>query len=150
MGMDQPSRRDDLFIVSVVLSAIAVLFSIVGVGLGVRAIDESKDNLAAAAGGRGGDTREAGPTQTIDIAAQNVAFSKAALSVGAGAVTIAFDNQDDGIPHNLHVTGSGIDEKTEIEAGPTAQTLKLELEAGRYSYVCDVHPQQMKGDLEVT
>lgn len=91
-----------------------------------------------------------GDGATLELAAKEIAFDKNDLTAAAGSVTIAFDNQDDGIMHNLHVTGSGVDEKTEIETGPTTQTLPLDLDPGSYSYVCDVHPQQMKGDLEVT
>lgn len=64
-------------------------------------------------------------------------------------MTIAFDSRDDGIMHNLRVTGSGVDQKTEVETGPTTRRSRW-IWPGSYSYACDVHPQQMKGDLEVT
>lgn len=102
---------------------------------------QSGDPLTTAADGGG---------SKIELAAKNTTFDQTDLAASAGTVTIAFDNQDDGVSHNLHVTGPGVDEKTEIEAGPIEQTLELELEPGTYSYVCDVHPQQMTGELEVT
>lgn len=86
---------------------------------------------------------------TIDLAAEDIAFSTATLTARAGPVTIVFANNDEDTPHNLHVTGGGVDEKTEIEPGPVTQELSVELDAGTYRYVCDVHPQQMTGELVV-
>lgn len=86
----------------------------------------------------------------LELVAEDTAFDQTELAADAGALVISFDNRDDGIMHNLHVTGDGVDEKTDIETGPTTQTLELELDAGTYSYTCDVHPQQMKGELTVT
>ncbi len=90
-----------------------------------------------------------GPGSILGLSAKSIAFDKQALTAAGGSVSIRFDNQDNGVPHNLHVTGSGVDEKTEIAAGPATQTLKLNLRPGTYTYVCDVHPQQMKGELIV-
>lgn len=111
------------------------------------------DEPAAQSGQRPTTTAErggAGPGSTLELTAQGIAFDKAALRASPGAVSIRFHNQDQGIPHNLHVSGTGLDDKTEIEAGPTTQTLDLSLRTGTYSYVCDVHPQQMTGQLTVT
>lgn len=87
---------------------------------------------------------------TLQLSAEKVAFSAATLEAKAGQVTIQFDNKDDGVPHNLHVTGNGIDEKTDVESGPVTQRLTLDAESGTFTFVCDVHPQQMTGDLVVT
>ncbi len=86
----------------------------------------------------------------LELTADQVAFDKVSLQTGAGAVSIRFNNQDEGIAHNLHVVGSGVDNRTEITPGPARQSLDLDLDAGRYSYVCDVHPQQMTGVLTVS
>lgn len=111
--------------------------------------------LAAAACGEGepvAETADRGSsaTSTVELTAKNTTFDQSRLTAPAGRVTIRFHNQDDGITHNLHLTGGGVDDRTEIEIGPTTQTLQLELARNRYSYVCDVHPQQMTGELTVT
>jgi len=87
--------------------------------------------------------------KVLELSAENIAFSTSSLEAGAGEVTIRFANNDDGVPHNLHVTGGGVDEKTDIEPGPVTQRLEMTLPSGAYSYVCDVHPQQMTGQLTI-
>ncbi len=88
---------------------------------------------------------DAGQGATVTLVAKNTAFDKSELTAKPGDVTIVMDNQDPGIPHNLHVF-KGTDSKgqhlgkTEIVAGPVKQTLKLNLTAGDYFLVCGVHP----------
>jgi plastocyanin len=95
-----------------------------------------------------------GGATTLQLIAKNTLFDKNLLQASAGAITIAMDNQDGGIPHNIHVykgkdnTGEDMG-KTEFEAGPVKQTLTLTLAAGEYFFVCDVHPATMSGKLEV-
>ncbi|MEG3055023.1 MAG: hypothetical protein RQM90_02270 [Methanoculleus sp.] len=49
-------------------------------------------------------TVAAGGTATVDLSAKNIAFDKSTITVPAGAdVTVDFDNEDDGIPHNFAV-----------------------------------------------
>jgi plastocyanin len=89
---------------------------------------------------------------TLALNGKDLKFDRDQLEAAAGAVTIAFDNQDGGIPHNLHVfsgsdaTGKSVGQ-TELKNGPVKQTLQLDLEVGRYFYVCDVHPATMTGTL---
>lgn len=90
-----------------------------------------------------------GAEKVLELSAENIAFSASSLEAAAGEVTIRFANNDDGVPHNLHVTGSGVDDKTDIEPGPVKQRLAMTLPSGTYTYVCDVHPQQMTGELTI-
>lgn len=71
------------------------------------------------------------------------------MATRPGRVTFRFVSQDR-VPHNLHVVGKDIDAKTEVQTGPITQTLDLYLEAGTYTYFCDIHPELMKGELTVT
>lgn len=122
--------------------------------------------LAVACSDDGGGRRAAAPTTqgpvatattsgstgatALDLVAQNIAFDRTAITVPAGTVTFEYDHRDSGILHNLHITGEGVDERTGIEPGPVRQRLTLRLRPGTYTYVCDVHPQQMRGELTVT
>lgn len=96
-----------------------------------------------------------GGSVEIKTSGSTLKFDKDKLSAAAGAVTIAFDNQDGGIPHNISVH-EGADAKgktlgkTDLETGPVKQELKLDLKAGSYFYQCDVHPTTMKGTLTVS
>jgi plastocyanin len=85
------------------------------------------------------------------IVAEDIAFDRTEITASAGeTLVITFDNRDDGVPHNLHVTGAAVDEKTEIADGPTTQSLEVTLaEPGEYGFVCDVHPAEMTGTITV-
>jgi plastocyanin len=92
----------------------------------------------------------------ITLVASSVRFEQRSLAAPAGDVTIAFDNRDQGVSHNVHVfrgndtSGDDIG-STEIEAGAIQQTLVLgDLAPGSYFYQCDVHPAQMMGTLTVS
>ena len=79
------------------------------------------------------------------ISAQNISFNPGSLTIPVGReVRITFINNDDSIPHSLHVTGpNGFDEKTEIFVGSDGRSRELVFTAndsGQYSFVCDVHP----------
>ena len=97
---------------------------------------------------------DAGQGTTVTMIAKNTAFDKSEWTAKPGDVTIVMDNQDPGIPHNLHVF-KGTDSKgqdlgkTDIAAGPVKQTLKLNLTAGDYFLVCDVHPATAFAKLKV-
>lgn len=90
----------------------------------------------------------------LTVVGRDILFDKENLEAGAGTVVITFDNQDGGIPHNIHVfagsdaSGDSVGE-TPIENGPVKQELRLDLEPGEYFYVCDVHPTTMTGTLQV-
>jgi plastocyanin len=93
---------------------------------------------------------------TITLSAKNATlkFDQEKLTASAGLATIVFDNQDSGVPHNVHVF-EGSDAKgksvgaSALESGPVKQELQLTLAAGSYFYQCDVHPTTMKGTLTV-
>jgi plastocyanin len=95
-----------------------------------------------------------GEATTLTLVAKNTLFDKSELKAKAGAVTIEVDNQDTGLPHNIHVfkgndnTGESMG-KTDIEAGPVKQMLKLQLAAGEYFFVCEVHPATMSGKIVI-
>ena len=91
---------------------------------------------------------------TLVTKGSNLKFDKESITVAAGPVTITFDNQDSGIPHNINVfegtdaKGTSVG-KTDLETGPVTQELKLDLKPGTYFYHCDAHPTTMKGTLTV-
>ena len=66
---------------------------------------------------------------------------------------LAFDNQDDGVQHNVAIYRDSSAAESlfvgDLVAGPVTETYDVpSLEAGSYYYRCDVHPQ-MDGTLEV-
>jgi plastocyanin len=95
----------------------------------------------------------------LQIAAQAVAFDKACLAAPANtAFTIAFDNRDAGVPHNLELFSDpsasrrlgGATDASDFVTGPKQITYRVTaLAAGEYFFRCDLHPAQMHGTFVV-
>lgn len=96
------------------------------------------------------DSDATGASHTIT--AEDTAFDTDRLTVPTGEpLNITFVNNDEDVPHNLSISGpGGFSAKTEIFRGSEAEseTLSFTLEApGSYTFVCDVHPDQMQGTI---
>jgi plastocyanin len=94
---------------------------------------------------------------TVDLVAKNIAFDKKTISVPSGAkITVNFDNQDTGIPHNFAVyqdqSATKAIFKGDVITGPkkTTYTFTAPSKPGTYFFRCDIHPTQMTGQLIVT
>jgi cytochrome c oxidase subunit II len=92
----------------------------------------------------------AGPT--LELAAQNTAFSTAALQGPANAAfQIHFKNGDATVPHNVEIkdaSGASVF-KGDLLTGPGETTYGVKpLAAGKYTFACTVHPN-MTGTLTV-
>jgi plastocyanin len=86
---------------------------------------------------------------SVTIAAKNVAFVPTSLTIAKDTdVQVTFDNQDAGVPHNIHFdTPKTV--KTDVKNGAGQDTFTLNVDkAGKYHYMCDVHPT-MLGTLTV-
>jgi plastocyanin len=93
----------------------------------------------------------------VDIVAQGIAYDTNCLEAPASApFTIAFENKDSGIQHNVSVYPSATDlthpiEQGQIITGPATADYKVPaLKPGDYYFHCDVHPTQMNGTLRVS
>jgi plastocyanin len=93
----------------------------------------------------------------VDVVAEGIAFDTNCIEAPASApFTIAFDNKDSGIQHNVSVYPSATDltnpiEQGEIITGPATADYKVPaLKSGEYYFHCDVHPTQMSGTLRVS
>jgi hypothetical protein len=115
---------------------------------------------AVACGGSssGGQPAGGGPLQhpnaLVGTVGKNNAFT-ISLTDDAGtaisnlaAGTYKLTVHDDSSIHNFHITGSGVDDKTEV--GKTeVQTFTINVKPGTYSFVCDIHPS-MNGSFKVS
>jgi len=118
-------------------------------GLLVGALAAPLAGVLAACGSRssgsGGSGRTVGsagsPVTEATVVSPSTSFDVTTLYVPAGRpVTISYQNRHQGVPHNLHVSGPGVDAKTVVQAGPNTQTLTVTFgQPGDYGYVCDVH-----------
>ena len=116
---------------------------------------------AAACGGKdSGGPGTAGATcsphgTTVPETAKNIAFASTCLAAPAKQdFTIVFDNQDPGIPHDVHLFSDPAMHVSifagTLVTGPKSVIYQVKgLPAGTYHFVCDVHPTQMVGVLIV-
>ncbi len=88
----------------------------------------------------------------VRIAAKNIAFDQAELTVPAGRpFSLVFDNQET-VPHNVAIYADASAGQSlfvgEIFNGPGERTYAVPaLQAGTYFLRCDVHPTRMTGTL---
>ena len=102
-----------------------------------------------AGSGAGGDRAAVGGDGSVTIVADRLQFDVETVTAPVGTVDFTLINRDEGVPHNLAITGDGVDESTELEQGPVSQELTVEFAGpGTYTFVCEIHPA-MKGTVEV-
>ena len=118
--------------------------------------------LAAACGGSGGGAPTNVPTSctpkgtTVSIVAKGLAFDPQVLCAPANQpFTIAFDDQDNGVPHNIQVFSDtamtdSVFKGALISGGASIRYAVPALAPGVYRFRCDVHPNQMQGALVVS
>jgi plastocyanin len=90
----------------------------------------------------------------VDLVAVNIAFDPTNLSVPAAEpFTIAFDNRDGGVQHNVAIfdnedhSGTALFEGELVTGVATADYRVDPLDAGTYFFLCQVHPN-MTGQID--
>lgn len=115
--------------------------------------------VTVTAGGEGGGNGQPGGAGqgAVSLVAKGLAFDPTKLTVpGGGQVTIQFDDQDAGTPHNVAVfrgadANAPVLFRGAIVTGPAKTSYTFAAPPpGTYYFHCDVHPTQMKGTLTVT
>ncbi len=85
-----------------------------------------------------------GPGFDISLSTED---GQAVETLAAGSYTLEVDDQSD--IHNFHLTGTGVDEKTDVGA-TGVESFDITVEAGTYKFVCDPHAGAMNGSFEVS
>ncbi|MBM2822302.1 MAG: Copper-bind protein [Thermoleophilia bacterium] len=85
-----------------------------------------------------------GPGFDISLSTED---GQAVETLAAGSYTLEVDDQSD--IHNFHLTGTGVDVKTDVGA-TGVESFDVTVEAGTYTFVCDPHAGSMNGSFEVT
>lgn len=102
------------------------------------------DGEATNGGGTGGDGGGGGGSVTLTAA--NFAFQPESLTAAVGD-SIEFTNEDDA-KHNITAEDAGLDEDVDASSSTTVDL--ADVEPGSYDFICEYHPDSMKGTLEVT
>ncbi len=101
----------------------------------------------------GSATAGSGSAHAITIEADPggaLRYVQSRARAAAGAVTITFRNRS-GVPHDLHIVGRGVDERTATITDGSS-TIEVTLGPGSYAYYCDVPGHRaagMEGTLSV-
>ena len=95
-------------------------------------------------GAAGSGPPASGGAADVKIEAQGIAFLETSFTAPAGKpFTIAFDNEDAGVPHNVALKDSGGASvfKGDVFNGVETRAYNVpSLPAGNYTFHCDVHP----------
>ena len=84
----------------------------------------------------------------VTLVAVDLRWDTDCLRAEPGPLTIEVDNGEEGVNHNVHLPDAPGSPATELEPGPVTQELAVDLAAGSYEYLCDLHPN-MVGTLTV-
>ena len=117
--------------------------------------------VALAAGCGGGGSDNAAPATTAEVTTTGGAASDTLngsvgpgfdismdqTDVAAGTYTLNVDDQ--GTIHNFHLTGPGVDVKTDV-SGTGKKSFTVTLQKGTYKFMCDPHASSMNGTLTVS
>jgi len=97
-----------------------------------------------------GTTTQAAPATKVDVSETEFKITLAQTPTAAGSYEFAVSN-DGKIPHDLVVSGNGVNAKTPLlNPGQTA-TLKVDLKPGTYDLYCSVPGHKAAGmDVKVT
>jgi plastocyanin len=111
-----------------------------------------ESQAAASAGGDAGSGGAEVVDGTVEVTAENMAFSTDTITATAGEdFTISFTNNDT-VPHNLSVYteegGEVIVQGEILNQGGSEEIDVSALEPGTYYFMCDLHPE-MNGQLVV-
>lgn len=120
-------RADNLMFVAVVVSALALLAGIFGVGLGYRAIDEARSRSDGGSAG--------GAPGTASVRLSEFTITPASLEIASGGT---LDVHNDGaVPHNLAIEGTDLITPM-LNGGQTARLTLDGLAPGTYTVICHV------------
>jgi plastocyanin len=124
-----------------IFALVLVVAGLVLAGCGGSDDNESAGTTAASTTGTGGGTTltaTVGPGFDISMTGTD------GLTPGEYTINVS----DKSSIHNFHLTGPGVDMKTEVsEEGDTTWTVNLQ--AGEYKFQCDPHASQMNGSFTV-
>jgi plastocyanin len=95
------------------------------------------------------------PNRLVAEVGLNDAFIISLRTASGGSVdnipagTYEIEVRDHSTMHNFHLTGPGGVNQTTTEAFVGTVTWTVNLQDGRYTFVCDPHPTQMRGSFNV-
>jgi uncharacterized cupredoxin-like copper-binding protein len=143
-----PGRGLGVFLVACLLLFVGMMAAVVTFG---------KESEAATAEGHTttttttqGTTTRAAPATKVDVSETEFKITLAQTPTAAGSYEFVVKN-DGKIPHDLVVSGNGVNAKTSLLNPGQSETLKVDLKPGTYDLYCSVPGHKQAGmDVKVT
>jgi plastocyanin len=91
------------------------------------------------------------PAADVQVVAEGIKFTTADVSATGPDFTIAFDNKDDSVPHDIVIQGADGSRLFAGEAfpGPAVKVYDVTgIQPGTYTFICSIHPN-MTGTIAV-
>jgi len=133
----------------------ALLLVLVATLAGCGGGDDESDEGGGAATQAETTAGSGAAAQTLQLEADPsgaLRFTTTSLQANAGEVQIVMENPSS-VPHNIAVTGNGVDEKGEVVGKGERSEVTATLEPGTYEFYCSVPGHEaagMKGELTVS
>jgi cytochrome c oxidase subunit 2 len=116
----------------------------------VNAVTPADFEAYLASGGETPPPAEGECSTTVQLAAvPSIQFDAEAIEVPAGEDFCVELTNNDSVPHDFGIVETGFDQE-DVAPGESHTYLIPAMEAGDYTFICNLHPQQMVGDLTVT
>jgi uncharacterized cupredoxin-like copper-binding protein len=150
-----PGRGLGVFIVACLLLFVGMMAAVVTFGKESEAATAESHTTTAATTATTttttqGTTTQAAPATKVDVSETEFKITLAQTPTAAGSYEFAVSN-DGKIPHDLVVSGNGVNAKTPLLNPGQSATLKVDLKPGTYDLYCSVPGHKQAGmDVKLT
>ena len=147
-----PGRGLGVFLVACLLLFVGMMAAVVTFGKESEAATAEGHTTTAATTTTTtqGTTTQAAPATKVDVSETEFKITLAKTPTAAGSYEFVVKN-DGKIPHDLVVSGNGVNAKTSLLNPGQSETLKVDLKPGTYDLYCSVPGHKQAGmDVKVT
>src|SRR4051812_35108460 len=134
-------KRDGWLVIVCVIAGVALLASFVGMGFGMRAIDESKTNSSNVVA-PGSDSAAAAAPAMAEVSLKEFAITPKVITVATGGMLMVTNGGT--MQHNLAIEGKDL-RTPMLDANGNADLELGALPAGTYTVFCEVAGHRQAG-----
>jgi len=145
-----PGRGLGVFLVACLLLFVGMMAAVVTFGKESEAATAEGHTATTATTTTQGTTTQAAPATKVDVSETEFKITLAQTPTADGSYEFVV-KKDGKIPHDLVVSGNGVNAKTSLLNPGQSETLKVDLKPGTYDLYCSVPGHKQAGmDVKVT